>query len=86
MSSPKRFSRRNVAREKGREILIRRRDSNRDPSRTNEMRTRERKEVHGSFVKATKEDVDHMLDKIKKEVPVDSGKKSDRGNPFNIFD
>mgnify|MGYP001612357059 FL=1 len=82
----KRFSRRNVAREKGREILIRRRDSNRDPSRTNEMRTRERKEVHGSFVKATKEDVDHMLDKIKKEVPVDSGKKSDRGNPFNIFD
>ncbi len=97
----KRFSGRNVAREKGKEILIRRRDDsggkesigrevNRrmDAARSrDEIRIREsKKEGQSNVMKATRGDIDHMLDKIKKEVPVDSERKSDRGNPFNIFD
>ncbi len=88
----RRFSRRNFAREKGRQILIRRGNDSGEMNKRidairgkSEMRTKERKD-HGSFVKATQDDVNHMLDKIKKEVPVDSGKKTDKGNPFNIFD
>ncbi len=47
--------------------------------------SRERRDSGSSLVKASKEDIDYMLKRIKEEVPVDSDRKS-RGNPFNIFD
>lgn len=101
----KRFSKRETARDKGREILLRRGkreegyadddvmkreiDRRREiaRSRGEEVRVRERREIQGGLMKASKEDVDYMLSRVKREVPVDSEKKNfDKGNPFNIFD
>ncbi|MBI2508071.1 hypothetical protein HYV89_03905 [Candidatus Woesearchaeota archaeon] len=57
---------------------------NREIARKKEER--ERKEGGRPLLRASKEDVDHMLNRIKKEVPVDSDKRKSSGNPFNIFD
>jgi len=95
------FNRRKSARDRGKEIILKRRENRRDDVRGGdvlsaraEMRRREariinenKKENRSSFIKASREDVDYMLNKAKKEVPVDSEKKDiDRANPFNIFD
>ncbi len=91
----RRFSGRKVARERGKEILYAKNVDddavsravmrNREIARKREEK--ERKDIGSSLMRASKEDVDHMINRIKKEVPVDSDeKRSDRGSPFNIFD
>jgi len=87
----KRLSSRKVARDRGEKILYKEDDSvsravmrNREIQKSREAR--EMKEKRSDFMRASKEDVEHMLNRIKKEVPVDSSERKDRGNPFNIFD
>ena len=87
----KRLSSRKVARDRGEKILYKEDDSvsravmrNREIQKSREER--EMKEKRSDFMRASKEDVEHMLNRIKKEVPVDSSERKDRGNPFNIFD
>ncbi len=101
----RKLNRRESARGKGKEILLKRGDS-RDGyvdshtvrteldkrreiarNRGEDVRIREKREIQKGLMKASREDVDYMLNKVKKEVPVDSEKKElDRGNLFNIFD
>lgn len=87
-------SKRNVAREAGQRVLYDR-DIDKDAVSRAVMKNREiakkreereRKEMGSSLMRASKEDVDHMINRIKKEVPVDSDNRKSRGNPFNIFD
>ena len=98
----KRLGGRKVARERGKEMLLRRREGRESEDdeavmrevnrrmglKRTEDRVREEKKSSGErLIKASKEDIDYMLNKVKKEVPVDSeNKKFDRGSPFNIFD
>jgi len=63
----KRLSSRKTAREKGREIILKRDETKKD-----------------DFVRARKEDVEYVLNKIKQE-SIEKNKPSEKGNPFDIF-
>lgn len=65
----RRLSSRKIAREKGKEIILKRNDVKKD-----------------DFVRARKEDIEYVLNKVKQEsIEKEKSKSPDKGNPFDIF-